>query len=129
METVGDTILLVTGDAGVNELENGQVPQCGANINKESRERPFQLRAWKPKNGDLMESRVLFEFPEKNDNKKKKSKQGKSDKKAKDNPEESSRAKVEGVAMVDRKGNTVSLLVVYDGRDEVFYLPDVKLPD
>ena len=113
METIGDTILLVTGDAGVNDLEADQVPQCGANLNKEDDGRPFQLRAWKPKNGDLMESKVLFEFPDKKDNKK----DGKK-----------GRAKVEGIAMADRIGNTVSLFVVYDGRDEVFYLPEVKLP-
>jgi hypothetical protein len=115
METIGDTILLVTGDAGVNELEDDQVPQCGANLNKEDDGRPFQLRAWKPKNGDAMEGKVLFELPDKKDNRKTDGKKR-------------SRAKVEGIAMADRKGNTVALFVVYDGRDEVFYLPEVKLP-
>jgi hypothetical protein len=119
METIGDTILLVTGDAGVNDLEDDQVPQCGANLNKEDDGRPFELRAWKPRSGNLMESRVLFKFPEKKDNRK----NGK-----KENSTGPGRAKVEGIAMADRKGNTVSLFVVYDGRNEVFYLPDVKLP-
>ena len=117
METIGDTILLVTGDAGVNDLRDDQVPECGSNLNKEDDRRPFQLRAWKPKNGNEMVRRILFEFPEKKDNKD-----------TRDGPQKRSRAKVEGIALADRKGNDVSLFVVYDGRDEVFFLPDVKLP-
>jgi hypothetical protein len=122
METVGDLILLVTGDAGVNDLPlpRGTVAARGRklapqdwNINEENEKRPFQLRAWKP-GDEEMHSRVLAVFPKK---------QAK-----KFDSHETSRAKVEGIAAASENGKDVALFVVYDGSDKVFYLPDVKLP-
>jgi hypothetical protein len=116
MERVGRTVLLVTGDAGVNDLRNGTVPACGSNLNPEKASRPFELVAWRPRSG--RRPKALLRFPpqeaEEVEN-------GKIQVAA-------SRAKVEGIAVAQRNGSRVSLFVVYDGSDKVFYLPDVKLP-
>lgn len=113
METVGDTVLIVTGDAGVNDLK-GETPTCGANLNKEDPARPFQLRAWKPRDGDFLHPEVLAVFPERQE--------------SEFDPAKMSRAKVEGVCLASDSGATVSLFVVYDGSAQVFYLPDIALP-
>ena len=117
METVGRTVLLVTGDAGVNDLRHGAVLACASNLNMENEERPFELRAWKPGNGTR--SKALLSFPRQE-----------AEEIDKDGNVRltGSRAKVEGIAVAERKGDRVSLFVVYDGCNKVFYLPDVKLP-
>ena len=63
METIGDTVLMVTGDAGVNDLE-GRDPRMRSQSQQGRPGRPFQLRAWKPKEGDHLRPEVLFVFPE-----------------------------------------------------------------
>jgi hypothetical protein len=113
MATIGDTVLMVTGDAGVNDLED-EIPECGANLNMEDPARPFQLRAWKPKEGDRLKPEVLFVFPEREEQEFEST--------------ETSLAKVEGIALAGEAGATVSLFVVYDGSAHIFYLPEITLP-
>jgi hypothetical protein len=113
METVGDTVLIVTGDSGVNSIGQSETDPAEKNINLEDDDRPFLLRAWKP-NDDHLHPKMLAVFPEK--------------KGQKFGATKTSRAKVEGIAVAGRDGDTVSLFAVYDGNDKVFYLPDIKLP-
>jgi hypothetical protein len=113
METIGDKVLIVTGDAGVNDLPH-EVLGCTENINKEDPSRPFQLRVWKPDGGNQLESGVLAEFPPED---------------AEDpDPEDSGKAKVEGIALAAQAGNAVSLFVVYDGVSKAFRLDGIELP-
>lgn len=115
METVGDTVLLVTGDSGVNDAEQ-PIAGCPENINREDPSRPFRLRAWKPgADADAqLAPGILAEFPVKQ---------------AEDpDSTETSVAKVEGIALAGEDGGAVSLLVVYDGISEVFELDGVELP-
>jgi hypothetical protein len=124
METVDDTVLLVTGDAGVNKLDKDAKRECSTFLNKEDSSRPFQLRAWRPGNGDEMEPSILATFPSKWAQRAPNKKKGKKPAARK----KRNHAKVEGIAVLSSTASKVSLLVVYDGSDKVFYLPDVKLP-
>ena len=107
METVGSSVLLVTGDSGVGDLETGTTPQCGANINRAESKRPFELRLWTPGKGDRMKPRVRHRFetiPA-------------SGKDAAGEP-----AKVEGIARDPARDD--AFFVVYDGSPAVYYLVD-----
>jgi hypothetical protein len=111
METVGDTVVIVTGDAGVNDLKAGATMQCAANINKEDPARTFELRAWKPKNGDALAPGSLIAFDPVAE---------------KDFDGNDARAKVEGVASDPGRPN--AFFVLYDGSAKVRYLTDIVLP-
>lgn len=112
METVGDSVVIITGDAGVNDLKAGVTMECAANINKEDPDnRPFELRAWKPKDGDVLAPASLVVFDAVMD---------------KDFDGEDVRAKVEGIASDPGRPN--AFFVLYDGSAEVRYLTDITLP-
>ncbi|MFI0845016.1 hypothetical protein [Mesorhizobium sp. IMUNJ 23232] len=66
METVGDSLVIVTGDAGVNDLKPKKADDdertCDTNVNKEDPTRRFQLRMWNPAKGDALDPGVLWDF-------------------------------------------------------------------
>jgi len=111
METVDDSVVIVTGDAGVNDLKAGVTMECAANINKEDPARPFELRAWKPNDGNVLAPRPLVTFDQVTE---------------KDFDGEDVRAKVEGIASDPGRPN--AFFVLYDGSAEVRYLTDITLP-
>jgi hypothetical protein len=111
METVGDTVVIVTGDAGVNDLKDGVKPECGSNLNKEDPARPFELRAWKPNDGEAMAPGPLVTFEQVVE---------------KDFEGNDNRAKIEGIAADPGRPN--AYFVLYDGSDKVRYLTDIALP-
>ena len=111
METVGDTVVIVTGDAGVNDLKSGATLQCAENINREDPARPFELRAWKPGSGDAMAPGPLVTFDSVVQ---------------KDFDGNDARAKVEGIAA--DPGRPGAFFVLHDGSDKVRYLTDTTLP-
>jgi hypothetical protein len=110
MERVGDAIVLITGDAGVNDLDPEIAPECEANLNKENKNRPFELRVWKPAAGDAFqpEPRVTFAHLDELD------KDGKKN-----------RAKLEAIAA--DPGRDGAFFVIHDGSDVVRYLKDVVI--
>lgn len=111
MEAVGSSVLVVTGDAGVGDLETGAAPQCGENINRADEDRPFQLRLWHPGDGDRLERKPVHEFD-----------------RLDGDPATGSTgpAKVEGIAKDPARDH--AYFVVFDGDPRIFHLVDKRLP-
>lgn len=110
METVGNSVVAITGDAGVSDLKDGAQPECGANLNKEDPDRPFQLRLWKPASGDAFEVEPLITF----------------DKVEGENFEgERSVAKLEAIAADPARPG--AFFILYDGSDTVRYVTGVEV--
>jgi hypothetical protein len=110
METVGNSVVAITGDAGVSDLKDGAQPECGANLNKEDPDRPFQLRLWKPASGDAFEVEPLITF----------------DKVEGENFEgERSVAKLEAIAADPARPG--AFFILYDGSDTVRYVTGIDV--
>ncbi len=114
METVGDAVLVVTGDAGVNDLPKKKPSDpprtCDSNLNKEHPDRPFQLRLLKSKESDAFATEPLMTFEPV---------------KEKDFKKKPIVAKLEAIAADPARPD--GLFVIYDGSDTVQYLTGVTL--
>jgi hypothetical protein len=117
METVGQSVVVVTGDGGVSDIKdddgNPIAPGCGAGDyeNKEDLSRPFELRVWKPEKGDAFEAAPRIEFPEV---------------KEPDFEGKKEVAKLEAIAADPARPG--AFFILYDGSDKVRYLTGVDIP-
>ncbi|MBS3648432.1 DUF3616 domain-containing protein [Pseudaminobacter sp. 19-2017] len=108
METVGDAVLVVTGDAGVSDLKDDSA--CATNLYKEDPARPFELRVWRPAKGDFFETEPRITFATVTEM---------------DADNELSPAKLEGIAADPARPG--AFFILYDGSDKVRYLEGLKL--
>lgn len=110
METVGDSVVMITGDAGTSDLEDGAMPHCGRNLNREDPTRAFRLQVWTPDAGDELEDASLA-LPDVFDE---------------DIDDERVLAKAEGLGA--DPGRAGGFFVVYDGSDVVRYVESFGVP-
>jgi hypothetical protein len=116
LETVGDSVVVITGDAGTSDLEDKKgkeiKPECGKNRYKEDPDRPFQMRVWKPGRGaDAFEPCPVITF------RKLKVKEGPDGKVA--------LAKLEAIAADPARAG--AFFVLYDGSPTVYYLTGINV--
>ena len=105
LETVGDDVLVITGDSGVSDLEDMSKLECDPALNKEDPTRLYQLRVWKPASGDSFAPDPIPPFDAVT--------------------EDGDPAKLEGIAA--DPGRPGSFFIVYDGSDKIRYLTDLDL--